>query len=127
MQKNTVIISILFLVIGLVLGWLLFGMHTGNPTAMHRMPDGTMMSNNGSHMESMMDDMMSGLNGKTGDDFDKAFLSEMIVHHEGAVVMARAVLVQSKRPELIKLANDIIAAQTSEIDMMKKWQSEWFK
>lgn len=73
-----------------------------------------------------MTGMMAGLNGKTGDDFDKAFLREMIVHHEGAVVMAQAVLKNSKRPELIKLANDIIAAQTGEIIMMKNWQQVWF-
>ena len=47
---------------------------------MHRMPDGTMMGGNSQmDMNSMMQGMMAGLNGKTGDDFDKAFLSEMIV------------------------------------------------
>lgn len=74
-----------------------------------------------------MHDMMSGLDGKTGDDFDNAFISEMIVHHEGAVDMAEAVLENSKRPELIKLANEIISAQTKEINMMKNWRDEWFK
>jgi uncharacterized protein (DUF305 family) len=74
----------------------------------------------------MMSGMMAGLNGKTGDEFDKAFLAEMIVHHQGAVVMAKAVLKNSKRPELIKLASDIISAQTGEITMMKNWQKAWF-
>lgn len=77
-------------------------------------------------MNSMMNGMMAGLNGKTGDEFDKAFLAEMVVHHQGAVVMAQAVLKNSKRPELIKLANDIISAQTGEITMMKGWQKDWF-
>ena len=36
------------------------------------------------------------------------------------------VLAQSKRPELIQLANDIIAAQQKEIDMMRGWQRTWF-
>lgn len=94
---------------------------------MHQMPDGTMMGgNNQMDMNSMMGGMTAGLNGKTGDEFDKAFLSEMIVHHQGAVVMAQAVLKNSKRPELIKLANDIISAQTGEITMMKNWQKSWF-
>jgi uncharacterized protein (DUF305 family) len=78
-------------------------------------------------MDGMMMDMMSGLSGKTGDSFDQAFLSEMIVHHQGAVEMAQSVLKNSKRPELIKLANDIISAQNKEIDMMKGWQGVWFK
>jgi uncharacterized protein (DUF305 family) len=71
--------------------------------------------------------MMANLKGKTGDEFDKAFLSEMVVHHQGAVEMAKAVLATSKRPELIKLANDIISAQNKEIEMMQGWQKAWFK
>jgi uncharacterized protein (DUF305 family) len=95
---------------------------------MHQMPDGSMMSGNTQmDMNSMMQGMMIGLNGKTGNAFDEAFLAEMIVHHQGAVVMAQAVLKNSKRPELIKLANDIISAQTEEITMMKNWQKSWFK
>jgi uncharacterized protein (DUF305 family) len=94
---------------------------------MHQMPNGEMMNNVGMDMDSMMNGMMTGLEGKTGDEFDKAFLSEMIVHHKGAVDMAKAVLATSKRPELIKLANDIISAQTKEIDMMTGWQKAWFK
>lgn len=94
---------------------------------MHQMPDGSMMGgNNKMDMNSMMSTMMAGLNGKTGAEFDKAFLSEMIVHHQGAVVMAQAVLKNSKRPELIKLANDIISAQKEEIAKMQGWQKAWF-
>lgn len=94
---------------------------------MHQMPDGKMMSNTGMDMDSMMSGMMAGLQGKTGDTFDKEFLTEMIIHHQGAVEMAKAVLATSKRPELIKLANDIISAQTKEIGMMQGWQKAWFK
>ena len=95
---------------------------------MHQMPNGQMMNNDGSmNMEDMMRSMTSDLKGKTGDAFDREFLSQMIVHHEGAVAMAKQVLAQSKRPELLKLAQDIIAAQTKEIGMMQEWQKIWFK
>lgn len=94
---------------------------------MHQMPDGSMMGNTSMDMNSMMTGMMAGLKGKNGDAFDKEFLAEMIVHHQGAVEMAKAVLETSKRPELIKLANDIISAQTKEIEMMRDWQKAWFK
>jgi uncharacterized protein (DUF305 family) len=94
---------------------------------MHKMPDGSMMPNTGMGMHDMMSGMMAGLEGKKGDDFDKAFLAEMIVHHQGAVQMAQMVLESSKKPELIKLANDIISAQNSEITMMQNWQKAWFK
>ncbi len=78
-------------------------------------------------MQMQMDDMSASLKGKIGDDFDKAFIDEMIIHHEGAVDMAEQVLATSQRVELIKLAKDIIKAQTSEIEMMRQWRAEWFK
>lgn len=90
------------------------------------MPDGSIM-NDDIGMQGMMHSMAKNLEGKKGSDFDKAFLTEMVVHHEGAVVMAKQVLATSKRPELIQLANDIINAQTKEIQMMQQWQKEWFK
>jgi uncharacterized protein (DUF305 family) len=100
---------------------------------MHMMPNGEMMGDMpmpahemSGDMGGMMMDMMAGLKGKTGDEFDKAFLEEMIVHHQGAVDMAEAVLTESKRPELVKFARDIISAQSKEITMQKAWLSAWF-
>ena len=78
------------------------------------------------NMGDMMQSMNMNLEGKIGDEFDKAFLNEMITHHEGAVEMAKLVLTTSKRAELIKLANDIITAQTKEINMMQNWQNTWY-
>ena len=77
-------------------------------------------------MEEMMNGMMAGLEGKKGDDFDKAFLEEMIMHHEGAVLMAEAALDDAKHKEIITLAEVIISAQTTEIDMMKEWYTTWY-
>ena len=82
------------------------------------------MSGNGMGMS--MDDMVTALEGKTGDDLDKTFLSAMIVHHEGAIEMAREIKDKTARPELQKLADDIIKAQTEEIKQMKEWQKEWY-
>lgn len=83
------------------------------------MPDGSMMHNE-------MSNMMSGLTGKSGDDFDKAFLTEMIVHHEGAVDMANAALQNAKHAEIKTMAQAIISAQTSEIAQMKAWLKAWY-
>lgn len=77
-------------------------------------------------MHDAMQSMTAGLAGKTGDAFDKAFIDEMIVHHEGAVEMAKQVLAVSKRPELRTLAEAIIEAQTAEIRMMQEWGKSWF-
>lgn len=93
---------------------------------MHQMPDGTMM-HSGNSMDGMMMDMTARMKGKTGDELDKIFLEDMIVHHQGAVDMAQELLKSTKRPELQKMANDIISAQTQEISMMKGWLAEWFK
>lgn len=77
----------------------------------------------GSMMSS--DDMMSGLQGKTGDTFDKTFISEMITHHQGAINMATLALTSSRHQEIKDLAKNIISAQTSEIAQMKMWQAQW--
>lgn len=77
-------------------------------------------------MQHEMDAMTSGLKDKTGDAFDKAFLEEMVIHHQGAIDMANLVLQNSKRSELKALANAIIEAQSEEIQMMREWNDTWF-
>lgn len=89
------------------------------------MPDGTMMGGDGSSMSSMMMDMNAALRGKTGDEFDKAFLSEMIVHHQGAIDMAELALTNAGKQEIKDLSKAIITAQTKEIAEMKAWQKSW--
>lgn len=127
-NKQNVGYLILFLLIGFFFGWLVFaGVGKNIASNTHVMSDGEMMEDDAMGMHSAMGDMMAGISGKTGDDFDKAFLAEMIVHHQGAVDMAEMVLEVSKRPELRKLAEDIISAQTKEIKMMQDWQTAWFK
>lgn len=52
---------------------------------------------------------------------DRMFLSAMIPHHEGAIVMAQEVLKNGKDPQVKKWANEVIDAQTSEIKDMQEW------
>ena len=91
----------------------------------HRMPDGTMMSGS-MDMATMMASMNANLEGKTGDAFDKAFITEMVMHHEGAVEMAELALTNAKRQEIKDLAKAIITAQNTEISQMKAWASAWY-
>lgn len=121
--------SILYGVIGLLVGVLLtvfvatVSVNTNNQSMMRMMGMNTnsMMSDSSMSME----DMTNELKNKSGDEFDKAFLAQMIIHHQGAIDMANLVLQKSTRPELRNLANEIIAAQTKEINQMKTWQQQW--
>lgn len=57
--------------------------------------------------------------GYTGNP-DIDFLAMMIPHHEGAVEMARLELTHGKDPLARRLAEEIIASQTTEIGAMKE-------
>lgn len=58
---------------------------------------------------------------------DKDFLFEMIEHHQGAIAMAKEVLIKSNRQELRDFASQIIVAQSKEIDQMYTWRQDWYK
>ena len=77
-------------------------------------------------MHGAMQGMTTGLTGLQGDAFDKAFLAEMIVHHQGAVAMAELALTNSKHQEIKDMAQKIIAAQNAEITQMQAWQNSWY-
>lgn len=79
------------------------------------------------NMTDMMHSMNAALNGKKGNDFDKAFISEMIVHHQGAVQMAELALKSSERKEIRELSQAIITAQNKEIADMQNWHRSWFE
>lgn len=51
---------------------------------------------------------------------DVDFMAMMIPHHEGAVEMARLVLIHGQDPLVRRLAEEIIASQQVEIDSMKR-------
>jgi len=90
------------------------------------MNDDTMSHDTGAmNMSSDMSMMSSSLKGLKGDEFDKKFISEMITHHEGAVDMAELALTNAKHQEVKTMAQNIISAQTKEIDEMQTWQKNW--
>lgn len=117
MQKDT-LLPIAALILGLIAGYL-FATQTLPRTA-------PITTQHDAEMKNAMHQMTSGLEGKTGEDFERAFLEEMTTHHVGAIQMAQALLANTSRPELKKLAEDIISAQTAEINMMHDWSHAWF-
>lgn len=54
------------------------------------------------------------------------FLDTMILHHQGAVSMAKLSETRAERPEVKKMSVGIIAAQDREITQMKRWRDEWY-
>lgn len=90
------------------------------PTTGHDMMDHSAMG--------MMQDMASmtaQLEGKTGDDFDKAFIEQMIMHHQSAIDMAAPGETNAQHQEVKDLTKAIVSAQTQEIQQMKQWQAAW--
>jgi uncharacterized protein (DUF305 family) len=59
--------------------------------------------------------------------FDRAFIDAMVPHHEGAIEMARVAKEAGlSEPELVAIADAIIATQQEEIDRMRAWRAEWY-
>ncbi len=81
-----------------------------------------------------MSGMQNGMMGNSKDlesledakPFDKAFIEQMIPHHQMAVMMAQMVQQTARHDEVRQLAGDIIEAQNREIDQMRQWYRTWY-
>jgi uncharacterized protein (DUF305 family) len=74
----------------------------------------------GGSMEGMMgEEDLKKLDAAQGTDAAKLFLTQMIAHHEGAVMMARTESTGGKNPDAVQLSKDIVASQEAEIQEMK--------
>lgn len=84
---------------------------------------GGMMSVGGMHMGGQED--MTAL--EKSPDFDKAFIEQMIPHHQLAIMMAQMLESGTNRPEMLQLAKNIIGSQSQEIQQMQGWYNVWYK
>lgn len=105
-----------FGIIGFLVGGLVVSVAAAQLNTTGDTKDGSKMS---------MSQMTDNLRGKTGDDFDKAFIASMIEHHQGAIDMAELAQKNAKHDQIKNMSDDIMTAQSSEIATMKKWQTEW--
>lgn len=76
------------------------------------------------HLGSMSGDLTE-LKAAPADQFDRVFLTQMIPHHEMAIMMAQMLQAATTRPELKELADAIITSQSREIKMMESWLNSW--
>ena len=66
------------------------------------------------------------MHGNSDAPFDALFLDGMIMHHQGAIVMASQAISESEHAEVRQLAEAIVSAQGPEIAQMQSWRSEWY-
>ena len=85
---------------------------TGAHDAMPGMPGMPLMAGMASDAE------LDALRHATGRNAEVLFLQLMIRHHEGGVLMARALLARSHRQDVVTLVRGIEAGQTGEITTM---------
>ena len=76
------------------------------------------------NMRKMMITMPAMEEGMMNEDADVAFACGMIAHHQGAIDMAKVLLDHGDDPQMIKLAEEIMAAQVGEIEQMTNWLVE---
>lgn len=85
-------------------------------------------ANHGNMDHSSMDhSKMSSSPGASEAPIELQFIDTMVVHHQGAIEMAKLSETRAERREIKKLSVEIIAAQDREVTQMKRWRDEWFK
>jgi len=106
----------------------------GEPTSMttHAMPGMDMPGMNMSTHSMLMPGMlttkqMDALKNARGDEFDHLFLTGMIQHHNGALIMVKDLFDTSgagQDAELFNFATDVDSGQRAEIKIMEKMLEE---
>ena len=96
------------------------------PTGSNVMQQHGMITGSSMHM-GMMGNETDMTRLQEADDFDRVFIEDMIPHHQMAVMMASMLKNGTNREEMRKLADDIVSAQTKEIDSMRSWYKDWYE
>lgn len=63
---------------------------------------------------------LAALEAATGAEASRLFLEQMIVHHDGAVLMAQSIIDSTQHPEIAAFATHVVADQTAEINTMQE-------
>lgn len=64
--------------------------------------------------------MMRELENLSGAELDRVFLEDMIMHHMGAIMMARSVQPYVEHNEIAELTQNIVTTQSAEISQMRQ-------
>ncbi|MHB1342023.1 MAG: DUF305 domain-containing protein [Coriobacteriia bacterium] len=63
---------------------------------------------------------------RDAEQFDQAFIEQMVPHHEMGIMMARMAGNATNRPEIEELTDSINASQSDEVARMRKWYQDWY-
>jgi hypothetical protein len=74
----------------------------------------------GVSIDNIMNGKATELGTKTGADFDREFLIQMVMHHENGIEIAKQALTKSDNEQIKAIAQSIIDNQTTEVEAMQK-------
>jgi len=78
-----------------------------------------------SELQHSIDSMHEALSSlKSTGNNDEDFVQMMLPHHQAAIDMAKAELMQGQNPQMRRLAQEIITDQELEIEVMQLWLSQ---
>ena len=110
-----------FVAFGLIIILLVFVIFLLNDKSQNKVDSSTETSQS-SQSDNQTSSMYANM---TGDQFDKAYLTDMIAHHQGALNMASQARELSTKAEIRTLADAILSSQESEVQQMMDWQQKW--
>lgn len=87
----------------------------------HQMPSGDMgdMPGMGGGHGMMSEADMAALQNAQGAEASRLFLTQMIAHHKGAIMMAQQEIDNGQFPAAVEMARNIVTSQQAEIDTMQ--------
>jgi uncharacterized protein (DUF305 family) len=126
MKQNTVLITVIALLIGGIIGYSLIDSKESDMYGMDGMDHG-MMNTDDRDSDDMpmgnMDDMDHSMMVKS----EREFVTGMIPHHQEAADTAKEVLARGGSNEAVRtLALNIVEAQETEIALLKQWHLDWY-
>ena len=87
---------------------------------------GGMMGGMPGMMQAGMQGMMPMMAELMGPEADRAFIREMIPHHQAATAMAMIAWQQAEHPEIKQLTEMIVKAPNEEVEQMARLHRAWF-
>jgi len=92
----------------------------GSPTMPTMVGGDTQTPAHGGVLDQLSERELNVLRQTTGADASRLFLTQMIAHHEGAIILAQTEIEEGQYPPTVQIARSIAGTQQQEIDTMKR-------